>query len=116
MNEMQSMEHGKKPVVHFYLGHKQGYERLVSHGALTKCGSPEQFDSGQIWREERVKRILLRVCGVVQRNCILANTCNPNVKVEVWPRYKSDLKVMEDNRVSFYVGFTMKGPVAFDIK
>ncbi|XP_062390823.1 sterile alpha motif domain-containing protein 9-like [Sardina pilchardus] len=115
-NEMQSMEHGKRPVVHFYLGQKQGYDRLISHAVLDKLGSHEKFDNGQIWREERVRRILQRVNGVVQRNCILAHTCNPNVKVEVRPQYMSHLKGRECNPVSFYVGFTMKGPVAFDIQ
>ncbi|KAG5283803.1 hypothetical protein AALO_G00046330 [Alosa alosa] len=116
INEMQSMEHGKRPVAHFYLGQKQGYDRLISHAVLAMPGSHEKFDNGQIWREERVRRTLQRVNGVVQRNCILAHTCNPNVKVEVRPQYMSHLKGRECNPVSFYVGFTMKGPVAFDIQ
>ncbi|KAL2081010.1 hypothetical protein ACEWY4_022863 [Coilia grayii] len=115
-NEMQSMEHGKKPAVHFYLGKKSGYARLVSHGHLSKFWSPEHFDNGQIWREDRVRRNLQMVQGVVQKNCILASTCNPNVKVEVIPQYLTHLKGKEQKLVSFYIGFTMKGPVAFDIQ
>ncbi|XP_063069071.1 sterile alpha motif domain-containing protein 9-like [Engraulis encrasicolus] len=115
-NEMQSMEHGKKPAVHFYLGQKPGYGRLVSHGHLSKNWSPEYFNNGQIWREESVRRNLQRVQGVVQRNFILADTCNPSVKVEVLPQYLTHLKGKEQKPVTFYIGFTMKGPVAFDIQ
>lgn len=116
MNEMQKMEHGKKPVVHFYLGQKQGYGRLVSHRDLVQCGRPEQFNNGQIWRQESVRRLLLRVRGVAQRDLILADTCQPHVKVKISPQYRSDLKGRECNPVSFYVGFTMSGPIALDIQ
>ncbi|KAF3848400.1 hypothetical protein F7725_014897 [Dissostichus mawsoni] len=39
--EMKEVYNGKWPVVHFFLGRKQGYEQLVHLGEITKSGQEE---------------------------------------------------------------------------
>uniref|UniRef100_A0A3Q1G9I9 SAM domain-containing protein n=1 Tax=Acanthochromis polyacanthus TaxID=80966 RepID=A0A3Q1G9I9_9TELE len=119
---MKEMYNGKSPVVHFLLGKKQGYERLVHSGELKKCivSEQEQFASmwgnGKIWKERKVKELLCRVTGEVKGNSILADTCFPKLKLEVAPMYRSQISgLAEGSKVSFFIGFSMKGPLALDI-
>jgi hypothetical protein len=120
-NEMKSVLNGKSPVVHFFLGKKQGYDRLIHLGELERCVSPQEnfaslWENGKIWKHERVKELLCRVTGWVQRAFILAVPLNTGSKIEVIPMFKSQLcGKIEGENVSFVIGFSMKGPLAFDI-
>ncbi|XP_074551487.1 sterile alpha motif domain-containing protein 9-like [Halichoeres trimaculatus] len=119
---MKEVMNGKRPVLHFFLGKKQGYERLIYMEEIKKCVTDEQdqFDSvwenGKIWKEKKVKELLCRAEGEVKGDLILADTCIPKLKVEVSPVFKSELrKHPQGSRVSFFIGFSMKGPLALDI-
>ncbi|XP_059212970.1 sterile alpha motif domain-containing protein 9-like [Centropristis striata] len=119
---MKEMYNGKRPIVHFFLGKKQGYERLVHLGEIKSCikAGQEEFatlwENGKIWKEKKVEEILCRVTGEVNNNLILADTCVPDLKVEVTPMFRSQLSWRADgSKVSFFIGFSMKGPVALDI-
>lgn len=120
--EMKEVYNGKSPIVHFFLGRKQGYERLVHLGEITKCikAGQEEFavkwENGKIWKEKEVETRLCRVTGEVKNNLILADTCIPNLKIEVTPMFRSQLCAhAEGSTVSFFIGFSMRGPVALDI-
>ncbi|KAK2839425.1 hypothetical protein Q5P01_013165 [Channa striata] len=119
---MKEVYNGKRPIVHFFLGKKQGYERLVPLKAIKSCITAEQeqfasvWENGKIWKEQKVEELLLRVTGEVRNNLILAYTCVPDLKVEVTPVFRSQLSGHTDgSKVSFFVGFSMNGPVAVDI-
>ncbi|XP_034550390.1 sterile alpha motif domain-containing protein 9-like [Notolabrus celidotus] len=119
---MKEVMNGKRPVLHFFLGKKQGYERLVHLEEIQKCKTIEQdqfasvWENGKIWKEQKVKELLCRVTGEVKGDLILADTCMPNLKVEVPPVFKSELRGhSQGSRVSFFIGFSLKGPVALDI-
>ncbi|XP_044072548.1 sterile alpha motif domain-containing protein 9-like [Siniperca chuatsi] len=119
---MKDVYNGKRPIVHFFLGKKQGYERLVHFGEIKRCvlAGQEQFSSmwenGKIWKERKVEELLCRVTGVVKNGLILADTCIPDLKVEVTPVFQGQLSGhAQGSRVSFFTGFSMKGPVALDI-
>ncbi|XP_041699370.2 sterile alpha motif domain-containing protein 9-like [Coregonus clupeaformis] len=120
-NEMKSVLNGKSPVVHFFLGKKQGYDRFIHLGEIERCVSPQEnfaslWENGKIWKHERVKELLCRVTGRVQRKFILADTRNTGSKIEVIPMFKSQLcGKLEGAKVSFVIGFSMKGPLAYDI-
>ncbi|KAG9331064.1 hypothetical protein JZ751_020385 [Albula glossodonta] len=117
-NQMEYVNFAKKPVVHFYLGKKQGYDRLVCRGQVEKCAGTDSSSQGKnekMWKHAEIQRLLWRAKGVVQKKAILADTLNPNVKIEVSPEYKSQLSGREWQRVSFFIGFSMQGPFAFDI-
>ncbi|XP_023272840.1 sterile alpha motif domain-containing protein 9-like [Seriola lalandi dorsalis] len=119
--EMREMYNGKRPIVHFFLGKKQGYERLVPLREIKRCiRTSEQFTSmwenGRIWKEKKVEELLCRVTGEVKNNLILADTYIPDLKVEVTPMFRSQLSWRADgSKVSFFIGFSMKGPLALDI-
>ncbi|XP_041662540.1 sterile alpha motif domain-containing protein 9-like [Cheilinus undulatus] len=120
LSVMREVVNGKRPVLHFFLGKRQGYERLVQLGEIKKSVGQDQFESswenGKIWKEEKVKELLCRVNGEVKQDRILAHTCIPDLKVEVSPVFKSELRGhAQGSRVSFFIGFSMKGPVAVDI-
>lgn len=122
-NVLKEVYNGKSPIVHFVLGKKQGYERLVQIRAIQSCitNAEEQFDSlwrnGKIWKERKVRDLLRRVTGTVNREWILAETCIPNLRLEVTPKYRSQISGYTDgSRVSFFLGFSMKGPLALDIE
>ncbi|XP_028847982.1 sterile alpha motif domain-containing protein 9-like [Denticeps clupeoides] len=119
-NEMKSVYNGKRPVAHFYLGKKQGYDRLICRKDIEKCVEPDQntfqWENGKIWKHGGVRQLLYRVEGEVKDNYILADTADPEVKVEVSPLFKKLLTGRGGHRVSFFVGFTIKGPVAIDIE
>ncbi|MCI4378366.1 hypothetical protein PGIGA_G00215070 [Pangasianodon gigas] len=120
-NEMKPVCNGKRAVVHFYLGKKTGYYRLITQKDIDTCVGSQQAMSGQlqngkIWENEKVQTMLRRVSGQVSKNGIMADTSNPNVKVAVAPLFKSQLCGGLGDRVSFFVGFSMNGPVALGIQ
>ena len=119
---MKEVCNGKMPIVHFFLGKKQGYEQLVPFGEIERLVKVEQeqfssmLENGKIWKEKKVVDLLYRVSGKVGLNSIMADTCVPNLKIEVTPVFRSQLSgYAHDSKVSFFVGFTLKGPVALDI-
>lgn len=120
-NEMKPVCNGKRAAVHFYLGMKKGYDRLLIQKDIDACVGSQQtmsreLQNGKIWGNEKVQTMLRRVTGTVSKNGIMADTANPNVKIAVWPLFKSQLCGELGDRVSFFVGFTMNGPVALDIQ
>uniref|UniRef100_A0A4W4GNX0 SAM domain-containing protein n=1 Tax=Electrophorus electricus TaxID=8005 RepID=A0A4W4GNX0_ELEEL len=120
-NEMKPICNGKRASIHFYLGRKPGYDRLISQKEVDACaGSAEtiatQWQNEKIWKNEKIKSILRSVTGRISRNGIVADTANENVKVHVSPLFKSKLCGKLDARVSFFIGFTMNGPVALGIQ
>lgn len=120
--EMKEMYNGKRPIVHFFLGKKQGYDKLVHFGDIKRCITAEQFSSmwenGKIWKVKKVVDLLCRVTGEVKNNFILADTCvwDTSLRFEVTPVFRCQLSGRgQGSKVSFFVGFSMKGPVALDI-
>ncbi|KAM4731329.1 LOW QUALITY PROTEIN: sterile alpha motif domain-containing protein 9-like [Anableps anableps] len=126
--QMKEVFNGKRPVVHFLLGRMSNYERLVQIKAIQSCitGTQEEFASqwgnGQIWKNQEVRGLLERVTGQVKhnwqakRNEILVDICR-NLRLEVIPMFRSQISGFPDgSKVSFFIGFSMKGPLALDIE
>ncbi|XP_077946789.1 sterile alpha motif domain-containing protein 9 isoform X2 [Gasterosteus aculeatus] len=120
---MKEVFNGKRPIVHFILGKKQGYERLVHLGEIrryVRAGEEDftlMWENGKIWQEKQVKERLCRLTGQVRDKRILADTCIPGLKLEITPMFQSQLSGhAQETEVSFFIGFSMKGPVALDIK
>lgn len=120
--EMKEVYIGKRPIVHFFLGKKRGYERLVHLGEIKRCSMAEEgqfismWENGKLWKEKKVEELLCRVTGEVKGKFILADTCIPDLKFEVTPMFQSQLSgYAEGSKVSFLIGFSMRGPLALDI-
>lgn len=119
---MKEVCNGKRPVVHFFLGKKPGYGKLVHIGEIQRCieADEESFssmqESGRIWKDQKVVALLHRVTGEVYNKLIQAETHIPGVRFEVTPVFRNQLTGRANgSKVSFLLGFTMKGPVALDI-
>ncbi|KAL6101112.1 uncharacterized protein ACO6RY_08113 [Pungitius sinensis] len=120
---MKEVFNGKRPIVHFMLGKKQGYQRLVHLGEIrryVRAGEEDftlMWENGKIWQEKQVKERLCRLTGQVKDKRILADTCISGLKLEITPMFQSQLSGhAQETKVSFFIGFSMKGPVALDIK
>ncbi|XP_074550218.1 sterile alpha motif domain-containing protein 9-like [Halichoeres trimaculatus] len=110
----------KSLALHFFLGKRQGYEGLIHLEKIKQCMTVEQFasvwENGKIWKEEKVEELLCRAEGEVKGDLILADTCIPSIKVKIPPVFEHELrKRAQGSRVSFFIGFSMKGPVALGI-
>ncbi|XP_033842883.1 sterile alpha motif domain-containing protein 9-like isoform X2 [Periophthalmus magnuspinnatus] len=120
--EMKQIYNGKTAIVHFFLGKKAGYERIVHLGEVKRCSKAEKeqfatkWENGVIWKNPKVQELLCRVTGQVKYKHILVHTGNPEQNVEVTPQFQSQLRrYREGSTVSFFIGFSMKGPLAIDI-
>lgn len=114
----------RSAVAHFFLGKSNGLKRIVSKAKLDQmisCSSQSRdlrhlWQSGAAWSEPEVQRKLLRAKGKSENGNIYVNY-GGNLKMLVRPVYLGDIRSgysRED--VSFYLGFSMEGPVAYDIK
>ncbi|KAK2820953.1 hypothetical protein Q5P01_023912 [Channa striata] len=118
-------------IAHFFLGKSNGLKRIVSKvqldqilvGVSKKEGAGSQqlglhhkWQSGTAWNVKDIQTKLLRVKGKSENGDIYV-TYGGNLKMLVRPVYLGDIRSgysRED--VSFYLGFTMEGPVAYNIK
>uniref|UniRef100_A0A673IZ57 Uncharacterized protein n=1 Tax=Sinocyclocheilus rhinocerous TaxID=307959 RepID=A0A673IZ57_9TELE len=97
LNELKPLYNGKRAAVHFYLGREKGYGGLISHRDINSC-----LGSGDCEK-------LYRVSGKICDGFISA------ADVKVYPMFRSQLPKESGKRVSFFIGFSMNGPVALDI-
>ncbi|XP_051856775.1 sterile alpha motif domain-containing protein 9-like [Antechinus flavipes] len=113
----------KQPGTHFYLGKGSGLNQLIHRGKIEQCFPNESdrrafWQHGDVWREERVKNLLLRLTGRVENDLIYIDYGTENkLAIPVQPALPGQLKRGRSiERVSFYLGFSTAGPIAYDIK
>ncbi|MBN3279116.1 SAM9L protein, partial [Polyodon spathula] len=105
-------------VPHFFLGQSSGLNRIVHKSKIDTCFAHfsvpinQLWQSGEVWKNDNVKSLLHRVDGRTEGHKVFAQ-CG-NVKIRVQPANREDIR--RDNKVSFFLGFTIKGPVAYDIQ
>ncbi|MEQ2291690.1 hypothetical protein AMECASPLE_015526 [Ameca splendens] len=122
-------------LAHFFLGKSTGLRRMVSKVKLDRSlidhvlkqescsGQSSQprtlhhlWQSGAAWNEPEVEKELLRVQGISENRDIYVNY-GGNLKIPVRPAYLGDIRTgCSREQISFYLGFTMEGPVAYNIK
>ncbi|XP_044534687.1 sterile alpha motif domain-containing protein 9-like [Gracilinanus agilis] len=114
---------GKQPFTHFYLGNDRGLNRLVHRGKIEQCFQDESdlsilWQRGDVWREEKVKDLLLRLSGRVENDLVYVDYgTKGSIEIPVRPAVLGQLRRGQSmERVSFYLGFSTEGPVAYDIK
>ncbi|KAM9363186.1 sterile alpha motif domain-containing protein 9-like [Symphorus nematophorus] len=122
-------------IAHFFLGNSNGLKRIVSKVKLdqilmsvtrqqSSCGGQSSqpqnqhqlWQSGAAWNEPEIQKRLLRIKGKSENGDIYVNY-GGNLKMLVRPVYLGDIRSgCSREEVSFYLGFTMEGPVAYNIK
>ncbi|XP_064787307.1 sterile alpha motif domain-containing protein 9-like [Oncorhynchus masou masou] len=110
-----------------FLGKGEGLSRLVHRSKIDNLfveenpmARPEartdtidqKWSSGEVWREPSVQDLLLPVNGVVRQHSVFARV--DGKEIEVCADQQS--KVWRSGNVCFYLGFTIRGPVAYGIQ
>ncbi|XP_043821246.1 sterile alpha motif domain-containing protein 9-like [Dromiciops gliroides] len=113
----------KQPLIHFYLGKDKGLNQFIHREKIEQCFQKELdlsalWQRGDIWREEKVKELLLRLSGRVENDLVYVDHgTKENLEIPVQPDFLGQLRRGRSmERVSFYLGFSIGGPVACDIK
>ncbi|KAG8005992.1 39S ribosomal protein L48 [Nibea albiflora] len=102
----------------FFIGKGQGLDRIVHRKVLEGLfpegneETEEDWSNDKIFHDPMVQERLLKVEGVVRKHRIYATIDGKEIKVEANLR-KS---LWRARQVSFYLGFTIRGPVAFGIQ
>ncbi|XP_072431360.1 sterile alpha motif domain-containing protein 9-like [Chiloscyllium punctatum] len=118
------MSRSKHPVAHFYLGKKEGLNRFVHKAKIDQFFSkvPQLntlWQSGEIWKTDQVKKLLLRLNGRTgeDNKVYVEFGSTEKIKIPVRPVYLGKLRSGQSiEKVSFYLGFSMDGPIAYDIE
>ncbi|XP_072507587.1 sterile alpha motif domain-containing protein 9-like isoform X1 [Notamacropus eugenii] len=113
----------KQPFAHFYLGKGRGLNQLIHRERIEQCFQNDSdlrtlWQRGDVWREEKVKDLLLRLSGRVENDFVYVDHgTKENLEIPVQPALLGQLRRGRSmERVSFYLGFSTGGPIAYDIK
>ncbi|XP_048377369.1 sterile alpha motif domain-containing protein 9-like [Stegostoma tigrinum] len=118
------MSRSKHPVAHFYLGKKEGLNRFVHKAKIDHFFNkvPQLntlWQSGEIWKTDEVKKLLLRLHGRTgdDNKVYVEFGGAEKIKIPVRPVYLGKLRSGQSiEKISFYLGFSMDGPIAYDIE
>uniref|UniRef100_A0A4W5QAI5 Pyrin domain-containing protein n=1 Tax=Hucho hucho TaxID=62062 RepID=A0A4W5QAI5_9TELE len=115
----------RNTITHFYLGQRKGLERLVPKAKLDECFAhvarkartnlAQLWRSGDIFKDKKIIDRLCRVNGTIEEGELYANY--GKLKIPVRPAYLGGINSgFSTEKVSFFVGFAIDGPLAYDIK
>lgn len=112
----------RSTVAHIYLGKGEGLKRLVSKPQLDENFKEMRRDTlAQLWRngdvfkEKAIINCLHRVSGTIEQEEVFANY--GKLKIPVRPaRIAGTRSGFSTEKVSFYIGFAINGPLAYDIR
>ncbi|XP_051929945.1 sterile alpha motif domain-containing protein 9-like [Hippocampus zosterae] len=113
----------RSTVAHLYLGRGTELKRLVSKASLDRsflCKMPRDtlaqlWWNGDIFKEKDISDRLLRVGGTIEQGEVFANY--GGLKIPVHPARRSGIRRgCSTEKVSFYLGFAINGPLAYDVR
>ncbi|CAL8310346.1 unnamed protein product [Lota lota] len=112
----------RSTVAHFYLGKENGLARLVPKHKLDECFTKmhrnalaQLWRNGEIFREREITSRLQRVSGLIEIGEVSA--IYGKLKIPVRPAYIGTTRSgLSTEKVSFYIGFAIDGPLAYDIQ
>lgn len=114
----------RSAIAHFFLGKSNGLKRIVSKAKLDQILQESKtsdqvrnlWHTGLAWSDTNIQKKLLRVKGRSENGDIYV-TYGANIKITVRPAYLGDIRSgYSREEVSFYIGFTMEGPVAYGVE
>ncbi|XP_066508074.1 sterile alpha motif domain-containing protein 9-like [Hoplias malabaricus] len=118
--QLSSIFRARAPIAHLYLGKSDGLERLVSKKVLDDHFSNVSqrnalWQNAEIFKEKPIKDKLLRVNGIIEQGELYAEY--GKLQIPVRPTYFGRIKSgYSTEKVSFYIGFAIDGPLAYDIQ
>lgn len=121
--QYRSMCRSKQASTFFYLGKRRGLNSLVHKSEIEQYFSKVQninsfWQSGDVWEEKEVKDLLRRLTGLAEgKEISIEYGTEKKIKIPVTSVYSGPLRSGGNiERVSFYLGFSIEGPLAYDIK
>lgn len=120
--QYKRMCRSKQASTFFYLGTKKGLNSLVHKAELEKHISKTKntnsfWQSGDIWKTE-VKHLLHRLTGQAEGKLIsIEYGIDEKIRIPITSVYSSPLRSGRNiEKVTFYLGFSIEGPLAYDIE
>ncbi|XP_069576775.1 sterile alpha motif domain-containing protein 9 [Brachyistius frenatus] len=118
---LSKLFHKRSTVACFYLGKEKGLKRLVSKPTLDKSFLPKMsrhtlaqlWRNGDIFKEKAIINCLHRVSGTIEQDEVYANNGKQKILVRPARPIRSGFST---EIVSFYLGFAINGPLAYDIQ
>ncbi|XP_078475300.1 sterile alpha motif domain-containing protein 9-like [Lampetra planeri] len=127
------MSRRQQLTTNFFLGKGKGLDRIVSRTKIDKTADMQRTGkslrllwlSGDIFKEKKVQQILLRLRGsttdegdiYLDHRFSSGDDKNKAIKIPVHPVNLGPLRTGKSiESVTFFVGFTMEGPIAYDIQ
>ncbi|XP_077439808.1 sterile alpha motif domain-containing protein 9-like [Vanacampus margaritifer] len=113
----------RSTVAHLYLGRESGLKRLVSKPSLDqnflskmpRDKLAQLWRNGDIFKEKDISSRLLPVHGTVKQGNVFANY--GRLEIPVHPARRRDIRSgCSTEKVSFYLGFAIDGPLAYYIQ
>ncbi|KAI3369136.1 hypothetical protein L3Q82_026102 [Scortum barcoo] len=112
----------RSTVAHLYLGKEEGLKRLVSKPQLNENFKRMRRDTlaqlwrnGDIFKEKAIIDRLHRVSGTIEQGEVFAKY--GKLKIPVRPALIGSIRSgLSTEKVSFYLGFAIDGPLAYDIQ
>ncbi|CAI5675194.1 unnamed protein product [Oreochromis niloticus] len=108
-------------VTHFFLAKARGLNKIVHRSAIEKeikgplSERKLKWLGGEVWKINEVVQLLKRVEGWTENENLFVKCGSGGSKIRVIPRYSSSLP-HGNEKVTFYLGFSFDGVVAFDIQ
>ncbi|XP_056608846.1 sterile alpha motif domain-containing protein 9-like [Triplophysa dalaica] len=106
-------------LTHFFLGKARGLNKIVHKTTIEKFikGTFNErrlkWQGGEVWTNPEVVRLLKRVDGYTENGNLFIRLSKTNIRVI--PLFSASLPSSNEN-MTFYLGFSFHGVVAFDIK
>ncbi|XP_078277462.1 sterile alpha motif domain-containing protein 9-like [Rhinoraja longicauda] len=115
------MSRSKHPVAHFYLSKREGLKRFAHKAEIDQYFNKVRYlnslwQSGEILKANEVKKLLLRMKGTTGEDNKVHIEFG-SIRIPVRPVHLGKLRSgLSIENVSFYLGFSMDGPIAYDIE
>ncbi|XP_036184081.1 sterile alpha motif domain-containing protein 9 isoform X5 [Myotis myotis] len=121
--QYKHMYRTKQPIAYFFLGKGNNMNRLVHKGKIDQCYEKTLdiniwWQSGEVWKDKKVQELLLRLKGRAENNCLyIEYGINERITIPITPAFWGQLRSGRSiEKVSFYLGFSIGGPLAYDIE
>lgn len=114
-------QRNSKIVTHFFLAKAKGLNKIVHRTAIEKqikgtlSERKLKWLGGEVWKTKEVLQLLERVEGWTENGNLFVKGGNKDGKIRVLPRYSASLP-NGNECVTFYLGFSFDGVLAFDIQ